>query len=81
MNLWQPGRTLDEIEKEIILTALKYYQGNKTKTSQSLGIAIRTLDNKLLKYEAKEPEVAKHVATPLSPAKTQDPTTSQNRRR
>lgn len=48
---WQPGRTLEEIEKEVIKDAIRYFQGNKPKCAGSLGIAIRTLDNKLAKYE------------------------------
>lgn len=53
MISWQPGMTLESIEKQVILKAFSFYQGNKTKTAQSLGIAIRTLDNKLLSYEGK----------------------------
>ena len=51
---WQPGITLEEIEKQVILKALEFYQGNKTKTALSLGIAVRTLDNKLEKYITKK---------------------------
>lgn len=47
---WQPGQTLDDVEKEVILKAFSFYQGNKTQTAKSLGIAIRTLDNKLERY-------------------------------
>ena len=38
------------MEEVIIKSALKHYKGNKTKTAKSLGIAIRTIDNKLSKY-------------------------------
>lgn len=50
--VWSPGVTLDAIEKQVILKAFRFYRGNKTATAQALGIAIRTLDNKLEKYEA-----------------------------
>jgi len=50
---WQPGLTLEDIEKATILKAFRFYQGNKTKTANSLGIAIRTLDNRLAAYEGK----------------------------
>jgi DNA-binding NtrC family response regulator len=50
MITWQPGVTLEEVEKQAILLALKFYQNNKTQTARSLGIAIRTLDAKLDKY-------------------------------
>ena len=49
---WQPGISLESMERQVILAAFRYYRGNKTATAQSLGIAIRTLDNKLEKYEA-----------------------------
>jgi len=47
------SRTLEDIEREVILHRYRFYAYNKTKTAQSLGIAIRTLDNKLAKYESK----------------------------
>ena len=49
---WVPGITLEEMEKQCILAAYKFYRGNKTQTSIALGIAIRTLDHKLERYEA-----------------------------
>jgi hypothetical protein len=49
---WSPGVTLEAVEKEIVLKAFRFYRGNKTATANSLGIAVRTLDNKLEKYEA-----------------------------
>lgn len=50
MSAWQPGQTLEMIEKNVILQAFRFYQENKTQTANSLGIAIRTLDSKLEKY-------------------------------
>lgn len=47
---WQPGMTMDDVERVTIEAALRYHQNNKTQTAQALGIAIRTLDNKLQKY-------------------------------
>lgn len=47
---WQPGLTLDVIEKEIVLKALRYYHGNRAQTADSLGISIKTLYNKLQSY-------------------------------
>lgn len=47
---WIPGTTLDDIEREVILSALKYHQGNRTHTAKALGISIRTLRNKLADY-------------------------------
>ncbi len=50
MATWKPGRTLDEIERNVILEALKHYTGNRTHTAKALGISIRTLRNKLAEY-------------------------------
>lgn len=47
---WKPGRTLDEIERNVILDALKHHEGNRTHTAKALGISIRTLRNKLAEY-------------------------------
>jgi DNA-binding NtrC family response regulator len=47
---WKPGRTLDEIERNVILEALKHFSGNRTHTAKALGISIRTLRNKLAEY-------------------------------
>ncbi|MBU6376073.1 MAG: sigma 54-interacting transcriptional regulator [Bdellovibrionales bacterium] len=47
---WTPGRTLDQIEKNVILDALKHHEGNRTHTARALGISIRTLRNKLADY-------------------------------
>lgn len=47
---WMPGRTLDEIERLVILRALEHHKGNRTHTAKALGISIRTLRNKLADY-------------------------------
>lgn len=49
---WVPGITLEEIEKQCILAAFRFYRGNKTQTAQTLGINIRTLERKMEDYEA-----------------------------
>lgn len=49
---WSPGITLEEIERLVILKAYRFYNNNKTTTANALGIAIRTLDARLGKYEA-----------------------------
>jgi DNA-binding NtrC family response regulator len=45
------GMRLDDIEKIAILKTLKNNDGNKTDTANQLGISIKTLYNKLDKYE------------------------------
>jgi DNA-binding NtrC family response regulator len=42
---------LDDIEREHILMTLQHYNGNKSKTSVALGVTLKTLYNKLNKYE------------------------------
>mgnify|MGYP000965548118 CR=1 FL=1 len=47
---WAPGRTLDQIERAVILKSLAFHNGNRTHTARELGISIRTLRNKLNEY-------------------------------
>lgn len=54
--VWQVGMTLENLEREVILRCYRYFRGNKTTCAASLGIAIRTLDNKLEKYGADDKE-------------------------
>lgn len=49
---WSPGVTLEQVERQVILKAMEFYHRNKTMTANALGIAIRTLDAKLEKYES-----------------------------
>lgn len=44
------GRTVDEVERELILNTLDQYTGNRTQAAKILGISIRTLRNKLNRY-------------------------------
>lgn len=55
--IWTPGISLDTMEKMIVLKAFDHYQKDKERTSQSLGIAIRTLEYKLKKYEEEDQTV------------------------
>lgn len=43
---------LDEIEKRHILRVLDHFKGNKTKAANAMGITVKTLYNKLARYEA-----------------------------
>lgn len=51
--MWQPGTTLEGLEREAIETAFRFYEKNKTATAQALGISIRTLDARLETYAGK----------------------------
>ncbi|NAW59023.1 MULTISPECIES: sigma-54 interaction domain-containing protein [unclassified Vibrio] len=47
------GVALEEIEKAAIFNTLQENQGNKTETASDLGISVKTLYNKLERYQAK----------------------------
>ena len=64
--IWTPGMSLENLEKQVVKKAFAFYGKNKTATSNSLGIAIRTLDAKLEQYEkedAKEQELKDELKT------------------
>jgi len=46
----RPGKTLKEVEREMILQALDQNSGNRTQTAKILGISRRTLQLKLKEY-------------------------------
>ena len=46
------GRTVAEVERDLILDTLKHCLGNRTHAANILGISIRTLRNKLNEYTA-----------------------------
>ncbi len=46
------GRTVAQVERDLILETLKHCLGNRTHAANVLGISIRTLRNKLNEYAA-----------------------------
>ena len=44
------GRTVSDVERELILDTLDHCLGNRTHAANILGISIRTLRNKLREY-------------------------------
>ena len=56
------GQTLAEIEREVILNTLQRLSGNRTRTSEVLGISIRTLRNRLREYRGAGYHVVSHAA-------------------
>lgn len=52
---WTPGMSLDYLEKHVILQAYRFYQ-HKTTTANSLGISVRTLDERLKRYAQEDEE-------------------------
>lgn len=50
MNIWTQGLTLADCEKKIIIEALRFYQGNKSRTADALGVTVKTIYNKMEAY-------------------------------
>ena len=50
LSLAEGSRSLEEIEKEVILATLEATEGNKSETARRLGITRKTLHNKLKSY-------------------------------
>lgn len=46
------GRSIEDVERVLILSTLRHCQGNRTMTARMLGISLRTLRNKLHSYWA-----------------------------
>jgi DNA-binding protein Fis len=44
------GRTVADVERDLILATLEHCLGNRTRAANVLGISIRTLRNKLSAY-------------------------------
>jgi len=59
------GRTVAEVERDLILETLKYCLGNRTRAAAVLGISIRTLRNKLNDYAASGLAVSPPGGEPL----------------
>lgn len=68
---WQPGMTLADMEKCVILRAIVHYSHNKARTAKALGISINTLKNKLEAYGVEEPIVKSplEAGTPVAGTK------------
>ena len=49
------GRKLDDVERDLILETMVRCGGNRTWAAEILGISVRTLRTKLLRYEDQRP--------------------------
>ena len=49
--MWYLGMTLDQAERKIIEKVLRFYNGNKSATARSLGVSVKTIENKVKQYE------------------------------
>ena len=52
------GESLDEVEREFIFKTLDFTNGNKVRAAQILGISLKTLYNRLVRYNGKDREPA-----------------------
>ena len=50
------GESLDEVEREFIFKTLDFTNGNKVRAAQILGISLKTLYNRLVRYQGKDRE-------------------------
>jgi DNA-binding NtrC family response regulator len=50
------GESMDEIERELIFKTLDFTNGNKVRAAQMLGISLKTLYNRLVRYQGKDRE-------------------------
>lgn len=57
--VWYAGKTLKEMEREIIEKAMIHFEGNKTKVAASLDVSLRTIDNKISLYKKQDEEKRK----------------------
>ncbi|HWK53220.1 MAG TPA: sigma-54 dependent transcriptional regulator [Hyphomicrobiales bacterium] len=46
------GRTIEDVERQLILETLSLYDNNKTRAAEVLGVSVKTLYNRLGAYEA-----------------------------
>jgi DNA-binding NtrC family response regulator len=46
------GRTIAEVERDLILETLKHCLGNRTHAAKTLGVSLRTIRNKINEYAA-----------------------------
>jgi DNA-binding NtrC family response regulator len=51
----QPGRSIRDVERELILKTLKHFDGDKKTAADTLGISLKTLYNRLNEYQESEP--------------------------
>ena len=51
----EPGTTVEEAERRLILLTLEHTRDNKTRAAEILGISLKTLHNKLNKLRGRGP--------------------------
>ena len=56
------GESLDEVEREFIFKTLDFTNGNKVRAAQILGISLKTLYNRLVRYNGKDRDAANETS-------------------
>lgn len=52
------GMSLDEVERELIMRTIEFAGGNKSRAAEILGISLKTLYNRLERYQGKDAQEA-----------------------
>lgn len=78
MVVWQVGETLEDVEKNTILAAMKFYGNNRETTARAIGLHLRTLHSKLKEYKDKE-DLQKKAADERKAKKIRDFEESRNK--
>jgi DNA-binding NtrC family response regulator len=50
--------SLDEVERELIMRTIEFAGGNKSRAAEILGISLKTLYNRLERYQGKDAQEA-----------------------
>jgi DNA-binding NtrC family response regulator len=50
--------SLDDVERELILKTIDFTGGNKSRAAELLGVSLKTLYNRLERYQDKDTEEA-----------------------
>jgi DNA-binding NtrC family response regulator len=66
------GRTMNELQRDAILSTLQRLGGNRTHTAKALGVTVRTIRNHLRKYRMESAQAAAGNAAAAAPAPPPD---------
>lgn len=53
-----PGRSIKQVEKELILSTLEHFDGNRQAAAETLGVSLKTLYNRLTEYDKEKEKQA-----------------------
>jgi transposase len=69
MVTWYEGMTLNDVERKIIERSLQLNGGNITQTAISLGISVKTVYNKIKRYQEESRKMAEEAEALAKKAK------------